>query len=130
MWKHCIRVLIPGGRLVCVAGEVCLSRRKHGRHSAIPMHAGTIVRARNIGFDNLTFILWHKITNANYEVENGSGVRLHGPGAVTAPNPSRAPNTPNSRPTQVQREPSHHTFFFAILSRAKLAVSTFASIPK
>jgi site-specific DNA-methyltransferase (adenine-specific) len=39
----------------------------------MPMHADVIVRARNIGFDNLTPILWHKITNATYEVENGSG---------------------------------------------------------
>jgi len=37
------------------------------------MHSDIIVRARKIGFDNLTPILWHKITNANYEVENGSG---------------------------------------------------------
>ena len=72
VWKHCFRVLVPGGRLVCVVGDVCLSRRKHGRHSVMPMHADIIVRARNIGFDNLTPILWHKITNASYEVENGS----------------------------------------------------------
>jgi site-specific DNA-methyltransferase (adenine-specific) len=38
----------------------------------MPMHADIIVRARKIGFDNLTPILWHKITNASYEVENGS----------------------------------------------------------
>jgi len=31
------------------------------------------VRARKIGFDNLTPILWHKITNANYEAGNGPG---------------------------------------------------------
>ena len=72
VWKHCFCVLVPGGRLVIVVGDVCLSRRKHGRHSVMPMHADIIVRARNIGFDNLTPILWHKITNASYEVENGS----------------------------------------------------------
>jgi site-specific DNA-methyltransferase (adenine-specific) len=79
VWKHCFRVLVPGGRLVCVVGDVCLSRRKHGRHSVMPMHADIIVRARNIGFDNLTPILWHKITNANYEVENGSGFTARAP---------------------------------------------------
>jgi site-specific DNA-methyltransferase (adenine-specific) len=73
VWKHCFRVLVPGGRLVCVVGDVCLSRRKHGRHSVMPMHADIIVRTRKVGFDNLTPILWHKITNASYEVENGSG---------------------------------------------------------
>ena len=72
VWKHCFRVLVPGGRLVCVVGDVCLSRRKHGKHSVMPMHADIIVRARRIGFDNLTPIFWHKITNASYEVENGS----------------------------------------------------------
>jgi site-specific DNA-methyltransferase (adenine-specific) len=61
VWKHCFRVLVPGGRLVCVVGDVCLSRRKHGRHSVMPMHADIIVRARKVGFDNLTPILWHKI---------------------------------------------------------------------
>lgn len=38
----------------------------------MPMHADIIVRARKIGFDNLTPILWYKISNASYEVENGS----------------------------------------------------------
>ena len=72
VWKHCFRVLAPGGRLVCVVGDVCLSRRLHGRHMVMPMHADIVVRARKIGFDNLTPIFWYKISNANYEVENGS----------------------------------------------------------
>jgi modification methylase len=72
VWRHCFRVLVPGGRLVCVVGDVCLSRRRHGRHSVMPMHADIVVRARRIGFDNLTPIFWYKIANANYEVENGS----------------------------------------------------------
>src|SRR3990172_796926 len=42
-WRHCFRVLVPGGRLVCVVGDVCLSRRRHGRHSVIPMHADIVV---------------------------------------------------------------------------------------
>src|SRR5205809_386401 len=72
VWRHCFRVLIPGGRLVCVVGDVCLSRRRHGRHMVMPMHADIVVRARRIGFDNLSPIFWYKIANANYEVENGS----------------------------------------------------------
>lgn len=72
VWKHCFRVLVPGGRLICVVGDVCLSRRRHGRHSVMPMHADIVVRARKLGFDNLSPILWYKISNANYEVENGS----------------------------------------------------------
>ena len=72
VWRHCFRVLAPGGRLVCVVGDVCLSRRRHGRHMVMPLHADIVVRCRKIGFDNLTPILWYKISNAQYEVENGS----------------------------------------------------------
>ncbi len=73
VWKHCFRVLVAGGRLVCVVGDVCLSRRRHGRHMVMPMHADIVVRARKLGFDNLSPIFWYKIANASYEVENGSG---------------------------------------------------------
>jgi DNA modification methylase len=72
VWAHCFRALVPGGRLVCVVGDVCLARKKHGRHMVMPMHADIIVRARRLGYDNLTPIFWHKISNAKYEIENGS----------------------------------------------------------
>ena len=72
-WQSCFRALIPGGRLVIVVGDVCLSRRKNGgRHTVVPLHASIQERCRSIGFDNLAPIFWHKIANANYEVENGS----------------------------------------------------------
>ena len=36
VWRHCHRALVPGGRLVCVVGDVCLSRRRnHGRHMVV-----------------------------------------------------------------------------------------------
>jgi DNA modification methylase len=70
--KEIYRVLTPGGRLVCVVGDVCMSRRQHGRHVVIPLHADICVVCRKIGFDNLNPIIWHKISNANYEVNNGS----------------------------------------------------------
>lgn len=72
VWRHCYRTLVAGGRLVCVVGDVCLSRRRHGRHMVMPMHADIVVRCRRIGFDNLSPIFWYKISNAQYEVENGS----------------------------------------------------------
>src|SRR5437870_3045933 len=72
VWKECYRVLVPGGRLVCVVGDVCLSRRQHGRHVVVPLHADIAVTCRRIGFDNLNPIIWHKIANANYEVSNGT----------------------------------------------------------
>jgi modification methylase len=73
VWSHCHRVLTPGGRLVCVVGDVCLSRRRNGRHMVMPLHADIVVRCRRIGFDNLSPIFWYKISNASYEIENGSG---------------------------------------------------------
>jgi DNA modification methylase len=73
VWGHAYRVLVPGGRLVSVVGDVCISRRRNeGRHMVVPLHADISVRCRRIGFDYLTPILWHKISNASYEVENGS----------------------------------------------------------
>ena len=72
VWKEVFRVLIPGGRLVCVVGDVCVSRRKFGRHLVFPLHSDISVICRKIGFDNLNPIIWHKISNANFEVSNGT----------------------------------------------------------
>ncbi len=72
VWHSCYRALVPGGRLVCVVGDVCLSRRKNdGRHTVVPLHASIQESCRKIGFDNLAPIIWHKIANAVHEVENG-----------------------------------------------------------
>ncbi|HSV73891.1 MAG TPA: DNA methyltransferase [Chthonomonadales bacterium] len=72
VWTHCFDALVPGGRLICVVGDVCLSRRKNdGRHTVVPLHASIQERCRRIGYDNLAPIIWHKIANAAYEVENG-----------------------------------------------------------
>jgi modification methylase len=72
VWQSCYRALVPGGRLVCVVGDVCLSRRKNdGRHTVVPLHASIQEGCRKIGFDNLAPIIWHKIANAVHEVENG-----------------------------------------------------------
>jgi len=72
VWREVFRVLVPGGRLVCVVGDVCVSRRKFGRHLVFPLHADICVLCRKLGFDNLNPIIWHKITNASFEVANGS----------------------------------------------------------
>ena len=72
VWREAFRILVPGGRLVCVVGDVCVSRRRFGRHLVFPLHADICVLCRRIGFDNLNPIIWHKIANANFEVENGS----------------------------------------------------------
>ena len=72
VWAECYRVLVPGGRVVCVVGDVCLSRKKFGRHVVMPLHSDISVTCRKIGFDNLNPILWHKISNATFEINNGS----------------------------------------------------------
>ncbi|MDE2935265.1 MAG: site-specific DNA-methyltransferase [Chloroflexota bacterium] len=73
VWNECHRLLTPGGRLVCVVGDVLLSRRRNqGRHVVIPLHAFIQTRCRKIGFDNLAPIIWHKMSNAEFEA-GGSG---------------------------------------------------------
>ena len=72
VWEGVRRALVPGGRLVIVVGDVCLSRRKYGRHVVVPLHASIQERCRALGFDNLAPVIWHKIANARFEVPNGS----------------------------------------------------------
>lgn len=74
VWTHCFRVLVPGGRLICVVGDVCLARRKNnGRHTVVPLHASIQEHCRAIGFDNLAPIIWHKIANATLEAQGNGG---------------------------------------------------------
>ncbi|MDA0840580.1 MAG: site-specific DNA-methyltransferase [Planctomycetota bacterium] len=73
VWQQCFDALVPGGRLICVVGDVCLSRRKNnGRHAVVPLHASIQEHCRKIGFDNLSPIIWSKIANATYEMEGGT----------------------------------------------------------
>jgi DNA modification methylase len=74
VWARCFDALVPGGRLIIVVGDVCLSRRQNaGRHAVVPLHASIQEHCRSLGFDNLAPIIWHKIANAVYEVDNGGG---------------------------------------------------------
>jgi DNA modification methylase len=77
VWRRCYELLVPGGRLCIVVGDVCLSRRRVGRHLVVPLHADISVRCRELGFDYLTPILWYKIANAMTEVE-GNGAPFLG----------------------------------------------------
>jgi len=72
VWRHALRVLVRGGRLIVVVGDVCLPRRRFGRHVVFPLHASIQEHCRAIGFDNLAPVIWSKIANAQFEVENGS----------------------------------------------------------
>jgi modification methylase len=85
VWRHCFRMLVPGGRVCCNVGDVCIARKRAGRHYVMPLHADIQVRVRKLGFDVLTPVLWSKISNGVTEVE-GNGAGFYGkpyqPGAV------------------------------------------------
>lgn len=85
VWLESARVLAPGGRICCVVGDVCLSRKKVGRHYVMPLHADIQVRARKYKLDCLSPIYWNKIANGVTEAA-GNGAGFYGkpfqPGAI------------------------------------------------
>ena len=85
VWAECARVLVPGGRICCVVGDVCIPRKTGGRHRVMPLHADILTRTRRLGLDCLTPILWSKISNGATEAE-GNGAGFYGkpyqPGAI------------------------------------------------
>src|ERR1043165_119933 len=85
VWAECARVLIPGGRICCVVGDVCVPRKRLGRHLVIPLHADIQVRTRSLQLDVLTPIMWHKVANGVTEAE-GNGAGFYGkpyqPGSI------------------------------------------------
>jgi modification methylase len=85
VWIECARVLVPGGRICCVVGDICVPRKREGRHYVMPLHADIQSRSRRMGLDCLTPILWQKIANGVTEVE-GNGAGFYGkpyqPGAI------------------------------------------------
>ena len=72
VWAECLRVLVPGGRIACVVGDICLSRKRAGRHHVLPLAADIQVRTRRIGLDNLTPIRWMKVANIKLEASDSS----------------------------------------------------------
>lgn len=72
VWRECFRVLVPGGRICCVVGAVTISRRAGGRHYVLPLPSDIQVRSRELGFDNLTPIIWLKVSNIKLEASNSS----------------------------------------------------------
>lgn len=78
VWAEISRVLMPGGRMACVVGDVLRSRKLHGRHHVLPLAADIAVRSRRHGLDALTPIQWDKVGNVGFE-QGGRG-RLGRPG--------------------------------------------------
>lgn len=72
VWQECERILVPGGRVCAVVGDVCLSRRRAGRHHVLPLAADIQVRARAFGLDVLTAIIWLKVANIKLEASRSS----------------------------------------------------------
>jgi DNA modification methylase len=80
VWRRCFEALVPGGRVICVVGDVCSSRRQNGgRHTVVPLHASIQEHCRAIGFDNLAPIIWHKIANVQLEAAGNGGSFLGKP---------------------------------------------------
>jgi DNA modification methylase len=77
VWRACFRLLMPGGRMCVVVGDVCRSRRAFGRHVVEPLHAHIQTQCQEIGFDPLAPIIWSKIANVATEV-TGNGATFLG----------------------------------------------------
>ena len=85
VWRECARVLVPGGRICCVIGDILIPRRADGRHRVLPLPSDIQVRSREHGLDNLTPILWFKIGNRTNEAGGGSSGyygKPYQPGAI------------------------------------------------
>lgn len=85
VWRECARILVPGGRICCVIGDILIPRRADGRHRVLPLPADIQVRSRRNGLDNLTPILWFKIGNRTNEAGGGSSGyygKPYQPGAI------------------------------------------------
>ena len=72
VWAECARILVPGGRVACVVGDICVSRRKGKRHHVLPLSADIQVQARQVGLDCLTPIRWLKVANVQLEASRSS----------------------------------------------------------
>jgi modification methylase len=73
VWRECYRMLVPGGRICCVVGDVNVARSSSDkRHHVLPLGSDIRVRARRLGFDHLQGILWYKVANIKLEASKSS----------------------------------------------------------
>src|SRR5260370_6477371 len=50
VWAECFRILVPGGRICCVIGDILLPRKLDWRHRILPLPTDIMVRSREAGF--------------------------------------------------------------------------------
>ncbi len=72
VWQECARILVPGGRICCVVGDVNVARSNGGRHYVLPLAADIRVRARRLGLDHLQGIMWYKVANIRLEASRST----------------------------------------------------------
>ena len=72
VWGECHRVLVPGGRICCVVGDVNIARSNGGRHYVLPLAGDIRSRARRFGLDHLQGIVWYKVANIKLEASRSS----------------------------------------------------------
>jgi modification methylase len=71
VWRRCYAALVPGGRLICVVSDVNLTRQQNaGRHMVLPLHASIQEHCRELGFENLSPIIWYKPAHTSFEDES------------------------------------------------------------
>ena len=121
-WRECLRVLVAGGRLVIVVGDVLLSRRKHKRHQVFPLHADIQSRCRRMGFDNLAPIFWYKISSASYEAHGNGGGFLGKPYEPNAVVKHDIEYVLSERKPGSYRSPDPNTRLLSIISASQHSV--------
>ncbi len=63
--RECHRVLHPGCRMAINVGDQYLRASEHGRYRVQPIPADLSVIGREVGFDFMGNIIWHKISTTN-----------------------------------------------------------------
>ncbi len=72
VWAECARILVPGGRICCIVGDVNVARTNGGRHHVLPLSANIRIRARHLGLDHLQGIVWYKVANIKLEASKSN----------------------------------------------------------
>jgi site-specific DNA-methyltransferase (adenine-specific) len=71
---HLRDLTVDGGRAVINIGDMCVARKKAGRHFTFPLAASLTMSAFDGGWDVLTPIRWEKVANISLEASSSSGV--------------------------------------------------------